>query len=107
VTPLTRAAVSVYTVPTDGPESDGRLEWTSTTIIIVEVAAGGVSGLGYTYGHKATAALVSDVLAHFYDHERMLFDGALEPVDGMLRPDLSRPGLGLELKRADANRYAA
>jgi len=25
----------------------------------------------------------------------------------MLRPDLSRTGLGLELKRADASRYAA
>ncbi|HEU5432076.1 MAG TPA: hypothetical protein VFU81_10445, partial [Thermomicrobiales bacterium] len=32
---------------------------------------------------------------------------ALPPVAGTLRPDLSRPGLGLELKRADAARYAA
>jgi hypothetical protein len=48
-------------------------------------------------------------LEHFHDHariERMLFDGALEPVEGALRPDLSRPGNGLELKRADAQRYA-
>jgi hypothetical protein len=37
----------------------------------------------------------------------MLFDGVADPVDGVLRPDLSRPGLGLELKRADASRYAA
>jgi hypothetical protein len=36
----------------------------------------------------------------------MLFDGALTPVEGCLRPDLSRPGLGIELKRADAERYA-
>jgi len=35
----------------------------------------------------------------------MLFDGALTPVGGHLAPDLSRPGLGLELKRADAARY--
>jgi L-alanine-DL-glutamate epimerase-like enolase superfamily enzyme len=49
-------------------------------------------------------------LEHFYDHERierMLFDDAPEPVDGMLRPDISRPGLGLALKRGDASRYAA
>jgi L-alanine-DL-glutamate epimerase-like enolase superfamily enzyme len=49
-------------------------------------------------------------LEHFYDHERverMLFDGVLDPVEGTLRPDLSRPGLGLELKRVDASRYAA
>ncbi len=48
-------------------------------------------------------------LEYFHDHariEHMLFDGALTPVDGRLRPDLSRPGFGLELKRADAERYA-
>ena len=31
----------------------------------------------------------------------MLFDGIPALVDGMLRPDLSRPGFGIELKRAD------
>ena len=36
----------------------------------------------------------------------MLFDGAPTPVGGSLRPDLSRPGLGLEFKRKDAQRYA-
>jgi L-alanine-DL-glutamate epimerase-like enolase superfamily enzyme len=49
-------------------------------------------------------------LEWFHDHvrvERMLFDGVLEPEDGELRPDGSRPGHGLELKRADAERYAA
>ena len=39
--------------------------------------------------------------------EAMLFDGVLEPVDGVLVPDRSRPGHGLELKRADAQRWAA
>jgi hypothetical protein len=39
--------------------------------------------------------------------EGMLFDGVLSPEGGDLRPDGSRPGLGLELKRADAERYAA
>lgn len=52
-------------------------------------------------------------LAHlewFHDHqriERMLFDGFVEPVRGMLCPDLSRPGAGIELKEHDARRYAA
>jgi hypothetical protein len=48
-------------------------------------------------------------LEYFHDHiriEHMLFDGAPTPVGGVLRPDLSRPGLGLEFKRADAARYA-
>jgi hypothetical protein len=37
----------------------------------------------------------------------MLFDGALTPVNGALHPDLSRPGLGLDIKRADAQRFAS
>lgn len=47
-------------------------------------------------------------LEYFHDHarlERMLFDGAVLPVGGMLQPDLSRPGIGLDLKRADAERF--
>src|SRR5438105_3594317 len=40
-------------------------------------------------------------LEYFHDHvriERMLFDGVPEPEGGVLRPDRSRPGNGLELK---------
>lgn len=48
-------------------------------------------------------------LEYFHDHVRlegMLFDGTLLPAGGgELRPDPSRPGLGLELRRADAERY--
>lgn len=49
-------------------------------------------------------------LEYFADHvrlESMLFDGVLDPVDGCLHPDSDRPGLGIELKRADAERFAA
>jgi L-alanine-DL-glutamate epimerase-like enolase superfamily enzyme len=48
-------------------------------------------------------------LEYFHDHERiehLLFDGALTPKGGVLCPDLSRGGLGLEFKRADAQCYA-
>jgi L-alanine-DL-glutamate epimerase-like enolase superfamily enzyme len=47
---------------------------------------------------------------YFHDHvriERMLFDGAMIAANGELRPDWSRPGLGIEFKRADAERFAA
>jgi L-alanine-DL-glutamate epimerase-like enolase superfamily enzyme len=60
--------------------------------------------------HLACAVSPFKNLEYFHDHvriERMLFDGFPELVDGELRPDLSRPGIGLELKRADAERYAA
>ena len=41
-------------------------------------------------------------IEYFHDQvriEHLLFDGVLTPVDGRLRPDRSRPGLGLELNR--------
>lgn len=60
--------------------------------------------------HVACAAPRVRHLEYFHDHarvEHLLFDGAPAPVDGVLAPDPSRPGIGLELKRADAARYAA
>ena len=42
-------------------------------------------------------------LEYFHDPVRIeerLFDGSLEPEDGALRPDRSRPGTGLELKKS-------
>jgi hypothetical protein len=47
-------------------------------------------------------------MEYFYDHariEQMFFDGAARPVEGLLAPDLSRPGMGLELKAADAAKW--
>ncbi|MHB1536612.1 MAG: enolase C-terminal domain-like protein [Acidimicrobiales bacterium] len=60
--------------------------------------------------HLHPAAAVANIrhLEYFADHarlDRMLFDGVIDPVGGTLRPDLSRPGLGLEIKRADAERF--
>jgi L-alanine-DL-glutamate epimerase-like enolase superfamily enzyme len=90
---------------------------------------GGISGLlsvaGFceTHGLDLSAHTAPAVSAHafcavrrlrhleyFHDHvrvEHLLFDGVPEPDGGLLRPDRERPGLGLELKRADAERYAA
>ncbi len=56
-------SATAYTVPTDAPESDGTLEWSSTTIVVVRAAAGGKIGLGYSYTHAAVARLIDDMLA--------------------------------------------
>ena len=88
---------------------------------------GGVTG--FLAGSALAAAASLDVSAHcapnlhahlgvavpnlrhieyFHDHqriERMLFDGALDPAGGMLHPDPARPGLGMELRTADAERF--
>ena len=55
-TPIKRIDVSAYTIPTDFPESDGTLEWDSTTIVIAEVYAADKFGIGYTYGDVAAGA---------------------------------------------------
>jgi L-alanine-DL-glutamate epimerase-like enolase superfamily enzyme len=60
--------------------------------------------------HVACAVPRLRHLEWFHDHvriEHMLFDGAPVPRGGVIRPDPSRPGFGLELKRADAARFAA
>lgn len=61
--PIVHVGVAAYTIPTDAPESDGTLEWTSTTLVLVRVNAGGASGIGYTYAGPATAVLVREKLA--------------------------------------------
>ncbi|MDQ6801522.1 MAG: mandelate racemase [Acidobacteriota bacterium] len=61
------------------------------------------------HAHLGCALLPVRHLEYFFDHARiesMLFEGALVPQNGALRPDLSRPGIGVELKDADAAEYA-
>jgi L-alanine-DL-glutamate epimerase-like enolase superfamily enzyme len=60
--------------------------------------------------HIACAIAPLGNIEYFHDHvriEKMFFDGVPQQVNGELRPNLSRPGLGLELKDADAKKFAA
>jgi L-alanine-DL-glutamate epimerase-like enolase superfamily enzyme len=60
--------------------------------------------------HAACAVRRFRHLEYFHDHvriESILFDGAAQARGGMIAPDLSRPGLGLDFKQADAARYSA
>lgn len=44
----------------------------------------------------------------FHDHariERLFFDGFCEPKNGIMSPDLTRPGMGLELREKDAAKF--
>jgi len=46
---------------------------------------------------------------YFHDHvriERMLFEGAPEPDGGALAPDPDRPGLGIEPRQEEIERWA-
>ena len=91
---IERVEASAYTVPTDAPESDGTLEWDSTTIVVAEVRAGDGTGLGYTYTHKAAAALISDKLAEAVrGTDAGATEDAWRAMSAALR-NVGRPGLG-------------
>ncbi len=59
---LSQVRAAAYTIPTDRPESDGTIEWHSTTIVVVDVTAADTVGTGYAYGAAAAAAVVHDTL---------------------------------------------
>lgn len=56
-------AARAFTVPTDRPEADGTMAWSKTTLVLVEIAGGGKTGLGYTYADASLVALVRQMLA--------------------------------------------
>jgi L-alanine-DL-glutamate epimerase-like enolase superfamily enzyme len=61
--PVEHVGAVVRTLPTDRPESDGTLAWDATTMVIAEVRAGGETGIGYSYGDAAIAAVIDGTLA--------------------------------------------
>lgn len=83
---------AAYTVPTEQPEGDGTLAWTSTSLVIVRVAAAdGTVGTGWTYGSPACAAVVEDKLADVVRGRSALdvagsFDVMVKEVRNMGRP---------------------
>src|SRR4051812_50101725 len=57
-----KVAARAYRVPTERPESDGTLEWSSTTLVACHLAAGGFEGFGYTYAEAGAAGFIDRVL---------------------------------------------
>jgi L-alanine-DL-glutamate epimerase-like enolase superfamily enzyme len=60
--------------------------------------------------HAQVAAAIPHLrhIESFHDHQRieqMFLDGALDLHGGVLTPDPDRPGPGMELRTADAERY--
>ncbi|MEU5260263.1 enolase C-terminal domain-like protein [Amycolatopsis sp. NPDC021455] len=63
MTTIERVGARAYRVPTPQPEADGTLAWDATTIVVVHVEGGDVTGLGWTYADAACVPLVEGVLA--------------------------------------------
>jgi L-alanine-DL-glutamate epimerase-like enolase superfamily enzyme len=88
-----RLDVSVYTVPTEEPESDGTFTWTDTTVVVAEPHAGGQVGLGFTYATGACATLIRDVLAEVVvGADPMDVPGVWAEMVAAIR-NLGRPGI--------------
>jgi L-alanine-DL-glutamate epimerase-like enolase superfamily enzyme len=93
-TAVERLTVSAYTIPTDEPESDGTLEWDSTTIVVVEAHAGGETGLGYTYADVSAGRFVESLLEPAVRGLDAMSVGACwEAMQERIR-NAGRPGLG-------------
>jgi L-alanine-DL-glutamate epimerase-like enolase superfamily enzyme len=84
---------TVYKIPTDRPEADGTLAWSSTTLVVAHVTGGGRTGLGYTYGAGACKPLIEDELATAVSGHGVLDTGAA--LEAMVRAvrNLGRPGV--------------
>ncbi|MGB0086465.1 MAG: enolase C-terminal domain-like protein [Rhodomicrobiaceae bacterium] len=61
--PIEKIEPRVFRIPTETPEADGTLDWNATTMLLVTAAAGGATGMGYSYSGASAAAVVSGKLA--------------------------------------------
>jgi L-alanine-DL-glutamate epimerase-like enolase superfamily enzyme len=102
-------AGAVDVVQADITRCAGPTEWRRIAAL---AAAHGLEISGHCapalHLHAALATINVRHLEWFADHVRIeatLFDGARAPQDGVLHPDLSRPGMGLALKERDAEPY--
>ncbi len=91
--PIKRIGVSVYTVPTDTPESDGTLEWDSTTLVLVTAFAGDCAGLGYTYADNSTGVLIQNLLAKIVEGQDAMAVAASWKAMVRQTRNLGRPGI--------------
>ncbi len=86
-------SASAYRVPTDAPESDGTATWDSTTLVLVEVAAGEVVGVGYSYGDPVIADLINGTLAELLlERDPLSVSGCWQLMVEQCR-NLGRPGI--------------
>jgi len=85
--------VDAYEIPTECPESDGTLEWSSTPMIVVHVRAAGETGMGYAYTSEAAARIVETELAGTVEGSDPLdVPGIWEAMRHEVR-NLGRPGI--------------
>lgn len=99
---VTVVQAAAYKVPTDGPEADGTFAWDSTTMVVVEVAAAGAVGTGWTYAPAAVVSVVDELLAPVVSgRDPFEVEGCWDAMVRAIR-NAGRPGLvGMALSAVD------
>lgn len=83
---LSSLSARAYRVPTDRPEADGTLRWNATTLVVVNIQAGGQSGLGYTYVDRSAASLILTTLRKVLEgHDTFNIPGAWRAMQRAVR----------------------
>ena len=107
---IARVRATAHTVPTDATRCAGISEFLHIGAL---AAAWHVPLSAHTapslHLHPCCALAGVAHIEYFHDHvriEQLFFDGAATAVNGELRADPARPGLGLELREDVAARYA-
>ncbi|HEX3998536.1 MAG TPA: enolase C-terminal domain-like protein [Pirellulales bacterium] len=91
---IDRLDLAIYRVPTDEPESDGTLTWDHTDVVVVHVAAGGSTGLGWTFAAPAAASMISGILRDkILGQSALAIEGAWATMNHSLR-NVGLPGAG-------------
>jgi len=91
--PVEEVTAAAYEIPTDQPEGDGTLTWSSTILVVVRARAGGAEGIGWTYDGQSAATAVREKLAGVVTGLDVLDVPAAN--DAMVRAcrNLGRPGI--------------
>src|SRR5665213_1699987 len=74
---ITGGRMRVFTIPTDAPEADGTYAWDETTMVLIQIEAGGKMGLGYTYADESTGKLAQTLLQKVVTGKDAFMHGAI------------------------------
>ncbi|MCW3813962.1 mandelate racemase [Micromonospora sp. DR5-3] len=88
-----QVTAGAYRVPTDAPEADGTAAWGGTTVVLVQVRAGGEVGTGWTYAAAAAGELVNELLAGVVTgRDAVDVPGSYQAMQAAVR-NVGRPGV--------------
>jgi L-alanine-DL-glutamate epimerase-like enolase superfamily enzyme len=93
---ITGVDVAAYKFPTPEPEADGTLQWDATTAVVVQVHAGDLTGLGWTYSSPSAVSIIRNhLVSELVDRDS---DDITACFEGMRRTcrDLGTKGLVMQ-----------